>query len=282
MQKKDKADQYSKPFPKLATSFKKSFPFRISAPSFVYPDDWVANVTLLGPYLDEIELLLFEGNNSSLPSENEIITLKELMHRLEITFNIHLPLDLNLGATDADSSQYAINQLAKIVKLVHPLSPTTYTLHLPCDLPMDSSASQVHRWQMRTQQNLSNLLDMIPVTSKDISVETLNYPPQWFAPIVADMDFSICVDVGHLLRYGFDLKQTLSDFSHSITIIHLHGVNQGRDHLSLDMLPRHAIPTMQAWLKSFTGTVSLELFSFSALQPSLKYLLDMMRDAPDN
>lgn len=280
MQKK--ANKHKNPFPELETSYKKRFPFRVSAPSFVYPDDWVANVTLLGPYLDEIELLLFESKNSSLPSENEIITLKKLMHRHEITFNIHLPLDLNLGTTDTDSAQYAINQLAKIVKLVHPLSPTTYTLHLHCDLPMHTSASQVHSWQMRTQQNLSDLLDMIPVTSGDISVETLNYPPQWFAPIVSDMDLSICVDVGHLLRYGYDLNRTLSDFSHSITIIHLHGVDQDRDHISLDMLPQHAIPIMQAWLKSFTGTVSLELFSFPPLKTSLNYLLEMMLDDADN
>lgn len=282
MTEKRDTDQHQFPFPKLETSFKKKFPFRISAPSFVYPADWVSNVTMLAPYLDEIELLLFESKDSSLPSEHDMIALLELMNRWEITFNIHLPLDLNIGTTDTGHARYAISQFAKIVKLVRPLSPTTHTLHLPCDLPMDASASQIHSWQTITQNNLTQLLDMIPVVPKEISVETLSYPPQWFAPITTDMDLSVCIDVGHLLRYDFDLKQTLFDFTDAITIIHLHGVDQGRDHLSLDKLPQHAIPTIQTWLKSFTGSVSLELFSFPPLQTSLNYLLEMMYGTSDH
>jgi hypothetical protein len=46
-------------YPALNKSYKGLFPFNIGTTSFIYPDDYVPNVKMLGPYLGNIELLLF-------------------------------------------------------------------------------------------------------------------------------------------------------------------------------------------------------------------------------
>ena len=58
--------------PALPKSYKSMFPFKIGTTSFIYPDNYVRNVNMLAPYLDEIELILFENTPSSLPSKHEI------------------------------------------------------------------------------------------------------------------------------------------------------------------------------------------------------------------
>ncbi len=49
---------YFVPVPK---SYKGSYQFRLGTTSFIYPDHYLPNVKMLGPYLNEIELLLFES-----------------------------------------------------------------------------------------------------------------------------------------------------------------------------------------------------------------------------
>jgi len=59
-------------YPSLPKSYKGLYPFKIGTTSFIYPAGYAQNVKMLGPYVDEIELLLFEGAPDSLPSTQEI------------------------------------------------------------------------------------------------------------------------------------------------------------------------------------------------------------------
>ena len=56
-------------YPALPKSYKGIFPFKIGTTSFIYPDGYVQNVKMLAPYLDEIELILFESAPGSLPTD---------------------------------------------------------------------------------------------------------------------------------------------------------------------------------------------------------------------
>ncbi len=50
-------------YKKLPEIYKNSFPFKISCPSFIYKDDYIPNIKMLAPFMDEIELLFFEGKD---------------------------------------------------------------------------------------------------------------------------------------------------------------------------------------------------------------------------
>ena len=54
--------------------------------------------------------------------------------------------------------------------------------------------------------------------------------------------------------------------------MHLHGVDNHKDHLPLDRLTKENVETVVRMLKQFEGVVSLEVFSFDHLKASLNFL----------
>ena len=72
--------------------------------------------------------------------------------------------------------------------------------------------------------------------------------------------------------HGYDIQKVFNKYAHRTSIIHLHGVENGRDHTTLERLSEKFIEPVLTILKSFTGIVSLEIFSFENLNSSLKFL----------
>ena len=108
-------------YPSLARSYKGIFPFKLGTTSFIYPDDYIPNVKMLGPYLDEIELLLFESLPAdSLPTSGVIRELSELAGEHDVTYNIHLPTDVSISATQPQKQQQAVHWMAWLKLLLTP------------------------------------------------------------------------------------------------------------------------------------------------------------------
>jgi sugar phosphate isomerase/epimerase len=105
-----------------------------------------------------------------------------------------------------------------------------------------------------------------------ISIETLSYPLNWLDEILTDFNLSVCIDVGHLMLYGFDPEAVFSKYKKRTPILHLHGVADHQDHLPLDRLTQADAKTVIKMLKQFEGVVSLEVFSFEHLKASLNFL----------
>ena len=87
-------------FPILPQSWKQRYPFRLGTTSFIYPAGYLENVTRLGPHLDEIELLMFESQPASRPTEKLVQDLQQLGQSQAVTYNVHLPTDLALTHPD--------------------------------------------------------------------------------------------------------------------------------------------------------------------------------------
>lgn len=257
-------------YPALPKSYKGMFPFKIGTTSFIYPDSYVQNVKMLAPYLDEIELILFESTPNSLPSNDEIKALFSLANEFDINYNIHLPIDISLGASDHSIRHFAIETTKQLIDLTSPLSPSTFTLHLAYD-ETDMETEPIKRWQNRTYSSIHKLISS-GINGKKISIETLNYPIEWVEEILIDFNLSVCVDLGHLILYGFDMDAVFNRYHKTISIIHLHGANERRDHEALDFLSKSNLKTILRMLKRFKGIVSIEVFSYNHLNTSLKYL----------
>ncbi|MFY9942635.1 MAG: cobamide remodeling phosphodiesterase CbiR, partial [Desulfobacterales bacterium] len=104
------------------------------------------------------------------------------------------------------------------------------------------------------------------------SIETLSYPLQWLAPLIAELDLAVCLDLGHLLLHALDLESTCRTFADRTTILHLHGVAGGRDHLALDRMPPEDMARVLPVLRRFEETVSMEVFSYERLAASIAHL----------
>ncbi|MGD9182056.1 MAG: cobamide remodeling phosphodiesterase CbiR [Desulfobacterales bacterium] len=255
----------------MTRSYKGIFPFKLGTTSFIYPDDYIPNVKMLGPYLDEIELLLFESlPGDALPSKAVIKELSHLAREYDLLYNIHLPTDVSISDARPEKQQYAVDTVLRVIDRVFPLCPTAYSLHIPYGQKSFDKGT-VKIWQQRVFKNLEKILaGGIPPES--MALETLDYRFDLLNGILAELNLSVCMDIGHLIAHGYDLNALFNKYYDITSIIHLHGVKNGHDHLALDKLPDKFREPVLAILKRFTGSVSIEVFAFDDLKHSLVFL----------
>ncbi|MBU1163116.1 MAG: TIM barrel protein, partial [Proteobacteria bacterium] len=187
-----------------------------------------------------------------------------------LSYNIHLPLDISLTDSDPLSRSKAANVIKRIFDLTYVLMPSTHTLHLPCDeTSFDGDGLKI--WQDFAATGIEKLI-ATGIQNHLISIETLAYPFEWIEEIIKAYKLSVCIDIGHLLANGFDVKKVFDKHSSNTSIIHLHGVENKKDHVSLNRLSLEQMDQIIEILKRYYGVVSLEVFSFDNLSASLAFL----------
>ena len=256
--------------------------FRIGTTSFIYPDHIIPNVRKIGRFFDEIELLIFESiPDTVLPTDAQIAELAQLSGQMDVTYNIHLPTDVSLTHASAQARQHAAETIVRVIDLCRPLRPSTHTLHL--EMAGHGTSEHVAAWHQLAQDGLKRLMRYLP-DPEVLSVETLDYPPDYLLPLLAAHDLQVCLDVGHHFRYGYDLQHSVDMFKNRIAVMHLHGVMASkqkiRDHVSLDRLSLDQLCQVMDVLKKYEGIVSLEVFNRSDLNRSLTVLSDRFDDIP--
>jgi len=254
-------------------SFKKpDLPFKLCTTTFIYPADWVANARALGRAFDELELLLFEScHPESLPTATDIQTLSELAADLDFSWNVHLPIDIHPGHSDLKIRQQAVDVIRRTIERTAPLVPTTHTLHLPGITGRPGEAT-VSTWQERVHETIESIM-IGGISGNRLTIENIpDYPLELALPVIDAFGLEVCLDIGHLLVAGNSVRSAFEIFSERITLIHLHGVADGRDHCELANMAPDIQAVVTAFLKDFTGTVSLEVFSREHLLSSLESL----------
>jgi sugar phosphate isomerase/epimerase len=248
---------------------KAHYPFRLGTTSYIWPDDILPNVRQLAPLVDDVELVLFESDEygSNLPGEDVIAELRQLAQSHDLTYTVHLPLDLRLGDGD-DLRHPSLEKARRVIERTQPLNPFAYVVHLDGKvIESDTSARALDRWQSQAARSLVQVADWAGDAGR-VCVENLeNYDPAAFAPVLDIVPVSRCVDVGHLWRLGLDPLPYLQQWhaeGHT-HVVHLHGVNR-RDHKSLaEMSPDALDPVVQHLLENMRGVVTLEVFGVDDL-----------------
>ncbi len=251
-------------------SYKNMYPFRVGAPSFVFPGDYVSNVRILGKYLDEIELLFLESTESSFPSEKTIKELSFLAEDLGLTYNLHLPVDIYPGSKEFSVRQHFVDTILRFMDIALPLRPTTHTLHLPYDESLNPKICD-KAWIERISGSIRNLVDS-GIESHSLSIENTSYPLQWIEHVIREYGLRICLDIGHLLLIGEDVEASYRRFEDIMVLVHLHGVKNGKDHQYLGELSQDLLDKLFFLLRKYTGAVSVEVFSPDILVSSLAEL----------
>jgi len=275
----DKKGENKENFFKTEDSLLPDKPFKLATTSFIFPDHIIPNVKILGPVFDEMELLVFESHPLSvLPSKEDVKELLALSQQHDLTYNIHLPIDVSLTSEFPEKRQKAKNVLLNVIHLFAPLTPSTYTLHL--DMPQDTikdfrNKKKLKQWEENTHKGLEDFLTQL-ADPGIISIETLDYPFFLVEALVEKFNLSVCIDAGHQIKYGHNLLETFEKHKLRTPIMHVHGVAfcdpERKDHTSLDKLPEKYARQVQGILKRFTGVVSLEVFNLENLNHSLRFL----------
>jgi sugar phosphate isomerase/epimerase len=248
------------------------FPFKLATTSYIYPDHIIPNVTTLAPFLDEVELVLFESEGQdNLPDDVQLSALINFSLHQEVNFNVHLPIDIFLGDKNEEVRFRGISIVTKVIERTHCLKPSLYTLHFDLRDNNGREETDIETWRRRIIQSGEEILEY-GIESNRISIETLGYPFEWIEDIIKEFGFSICLDIGHILIYGQDLPLYLKKYLPNTSIIHLHGFQNGIDHLGIDKLNGKTVDLILSHLQNYRGILSIEVFSFDDLKRSLEIL----------
>lgn len=256
------------------------YPFRLGTTSYIIPDDILPNVRYLADKVDDVELVLFEVDEgpNNLPSSAMVAELAGLAATHDLTYTVHLPLDLRLG-DGGDPGHISLQKAWRVIERTRPLAPWAYVAHLDGRSLLaavqagTASAAQVGEWQAHSRRALSVAAEWAGGADR-LAVENLErYPLEFIAPVIEQVPVSRCVDVGHLWLDGHDPVTYLSAALPRTRVIHLHGLAE-RDHKSLAHMPPEKLNPVLALLarSGYSGVLTLEVFGEDDFHSSLAAL----------
>ncbi len=259
-------------------NFKKRFPFRLGTTSYIRPADLLPNVEYLAPLVEDVELVLFEVDDgpSNLPDTSVQTELARLAVHFDLTYTVHLPLDLRL-ADDGSPVHISLVKARRVFEHTRTLNPFAYVLHLDGREARDGMIKKAD-WERQAAVALAAVMEWAGDASR-LCVENLDhYPPDfWDGVLSREGRVSRCVDIGHLWLEGYDPLPFLHRHLERTRVVHLHGVAE-RDHSSLKYCPPSDLKQVldELILRKFTGVVTIEVFSEEDLHTSLEAIENVL------
>jgi sugar phosphate isomerase/epimerase len=255
---------------------KMNFPFRLGTTSYIIPDDIVPNLRYLAGKVRDVELVLFDvdGGPSNLPSPTQVAEMNRIAADHDMTFTVHLPLDLRMH-DDGSPKHISLEKARRVIDCTRDLSPWAYVAHLDgrAVLPAGTPASALQRWQDESVVAL-NLVGAWVGDLQNLALENLEgYPLDFHAPVLQRIPVSRTVDIGHLWLDGHNPVEYLRSALPRTRVIHIHGI-AGRDHGSLAHVPSAELAVLLNELVNFhySGVLTLEMFTEPDFLSSLRAL----------
>jgi len=248
-------------------SAKGAYPWRIGATSCVRPGDILSNARLLALLVDDIQLLFFESEkNSLLPQPLDVKALAGLAEEHALSFTVHLPSDLTLGASAPARRREGIGEILRLMERLAPLAPAAFDLHLNPEPELNEAD-----WLDNLASSLAGLAEALGPEKRRVAVENIAYPFAKVAPLALQHGFGFCLDIGHLVHHGHDLEEGLALLPKAVHL-HYHGVENGRDHQALGdaALTRQLAAGLAG--AGYNGVLTLEMYRLERLQVSLALL----------
>jgi sugar phosphate isomerase/epimerase len=240
------------------------YPFRLGTTSYIIPDDILPNARYLAGKVRDIELILFEVDDgpNNLPSLEVIKELAKIGQENDITYTVHLPLDLKLGEDGSERDQSLV-KARRVIDCVCGLEPSAYVLHLDGKaIRTSTDVDLIKRWQDQSVRALEVVSKWAGRPNK-LAVENLEtYPLDFIQPVLDRIPVSRCVDVGHLWLDRHDPIPYLQAALPRTRVIHIHGIAE-RDHRSLAFMPQEKVRAVfdELLRANYEGVLTLEIFS---------------------
>lgn len=254
----------------------KKYPWRLGATSFVIPADLLANVQRLAGLVDDVQLLFFESRaKARLPHPLDTASLKRVAEESGLTYTAHLPGDIRLGADGIEQRQAGVDEIVRLLEELQPLAVASFDLHLRQE---DGLAEE--EWLANIDWSLASLATRVGGEKRRICIENIDYPLARVQSLLIKHDFPVCLDIGHLLRYGHDWRLELEKFLPHARHLHYHGVIAGKDHQAVVKEQAEVSKVLGEALvrHGFAGVVTLEMYELTKLETSLRELASVWDD----
>lgn len=243
------------------------YPWRLGATSCVLPADIMTNVRQLAPLVDDVQLLFFESAAKSLlPQPLDVQALRALAEEHSLSYTVHLPTDLALGAASKAERQEGIGEILRLMAELAPLAPLSFDLHLVREPDLSDGV-----WLDNLAASLEELSGALGEEKRLVGVENIEYPFGLVVPLVAEYGFGTCLDLGHLVYYCHGLEEGLGLLPHA-RHLHYHGVRDGKDHQGLHDVEQARMLGQRLAEAGYDGVVTLEMYNLEKLKASLALL----------
>jgi sugar phosphate isomerase/epimerase len=254
--------------------------FRLGTTSYIIPYEILPNVRFLAGKVQDVELVLFEVDDgqNNLPDPQTIQTLWELSKEQDLSYTVHLPLDLKLGS-DGDEQHISLIKAKRVIDCTRPLEPWAYVLHLDGrEVRGSSDPAGLQRWLDQACRALEITAEWAGNPAL-LAVENLeSYPVDFWEPIFERVPVSRCVDIGHLWLGGHDPLPFLERALSRTRVIHIHGIAE-RDHQSLSHVALAELERVLNYLvdQGYSGVMTMELFGEDDFNSSLEAVKTILK-----
>ena len=243
---------------------KTRFPFRLGTTSYIIPDEILPNVRYLAPLIDDVELVLFEVDDgyNNLPDLAVIRELNLLAGDYDLSYTVHMPVDLNF-LDGQEALRQSLDKAKRTIDHTLELNAWAYVLHLDGkELLKPDAALSKAEWQEKALRFLEPLNSWLGSAGL-VAVENLeHYPLDFWDEVILLSGARRCIDLGHLWLDGHDPVPYLARRLPETRVIHIHGIDQ-RDHSSLRHVPeRQLLPVFNELARqNYQGVITMEVFN---------------------
>ncbi len=242
-------------------------PFKISAPSYVLPADYIANILYLQDKVDDIQLLLFDSSaDDPLFQKDNLSTILYLAGGSNLTFSAHM----QSGPSLWENYDLRLKETLLMLEKLQKLNVSNYTFHYDVHLNSGSDYSSGIKGSIDLLyiKYFNSIKNKFPELSFNLENTQTSLKDLDF--VVKECGLNYCADIGHYLKYNFNLSD-ITDRLKSTSVIHLHGLKEEsgeiKDHQAVSF--SHEVFNI---LKGFDGLVTIENYHAKTLQNSLNLI----------
>ena len=260
---------------------KRAFPFRLGTTSYILPAGIMSNLRYLQGRIDDVELVLFESDTlSNLPSPDEMEEMARLKEAGDLTYTVHLPLDIRLGSADEAERTASMGKCRRVIERMEAVQPLAWILHLHGDRRGDPPSDDLARWNAQNRRSLEELFSTGPAP-QTICVETLDYDFALVEALVDEFNLSVCLDIGHLLVTRRNVAAHLDRCLDRTRVFHVHGVtSEGTDHVNLGHLPEGLLEDLADRLirtpRANARVMTMEVFGVDDFERSMRTVAERL------
>jgi len=198
------------------------------------------------------DMALFLPQSFAPPAIERLAKLKE---DSDVSYTVHLPLwSVEPSTPLAPVREGSVRALIDTIQRTLILEPEVYVLHATgalaaefyqMNLPDLAKAVILRQFQSNASESLQTILNETGIPSRQLAIETIEFPFDLTMELADQLDLSICLDIGHVL-VGFSgpvgLFEALERCLPRLSEIHLHdgpwqgperNIGYGKDHQAL-------------------------------------------------
>jgi len=224
-----------------------------------------------------------------------ITKLRRLMQEKSLVYTVHLPLwSVEPSTLLQPVRKGSVQALIETIRATLPLNPEMYVLHATgtlaaefyqMHLPEQVKVLLLRQFQQQASESIKAILRETGIPSRQLAIETIEFPFELTIELANVLDLSVCLDVGHVLA-GFsgpiELFEALPFLLPRLGEVHLHDspwqgkertIAYGKDHQALGKGDLDVVRLLDRLAESqFDGPIIFELTVPEALES-----LDLLR-----